>query len=352
MQVIDGDGHIVEDAEEISKRLPSPYKESGPYQRNRLLPPLDHFHFHIGETPIDSFQIVGPEGWLEFLDKSGIEVTVLYPTEGLTYGRIPYADWAIAYARAYNDWLYDTYLNRSPRFKGVALIPMQEPEAAAQELRRAVKELGMCGAMLPSTGLKTHLGSKEYWPVYAEAEKLNCALAVHGGSHRGMGFDTYNIYTPVHALGHPFGLMIAFGGMIFNGIFDKFPGLRIAFHEGGPSWLPFILDRFDRAHDTHHQYDPRGELQGPQVNEKASAYVLKHIKAGRIFVGCEGSESGIVNAVKVVGGESFIYCTDFPHEVNLEICKNEINELIERSELSMEEKKAILYNNAKRFYQI
>lgn len=239
-QVIDSDGHLWEDAETISKYMLSPHRETGPFDFSRLFPPLDHFHFHTGKPTVPgAFPNVGPEGWLEFLDSAGIETTLLYPTGALAYGRIPYADWAIAFTGAYNDWLYETYLKRSPRFRGMALIPMQDPAAAAQELRRAVKEMRMCGAMLPSTGLKTHLGSKDYWPVYQAAESLGCALAIHGGCHSGMGLDTYNVYTPVHALGHPFGLMIAFGGIIFNGIFDKFPGVRIAFLEGGAVLAPF-----------------------------------------------------------------------------------------------------------------
>ena len=87
----------------------------------------------------------------------------------------------------------------------------------------------MVGAMLPSTGLPNHLGAIEYWPVYEEAERLGCCLAVHGGAHSGIGLDYMNVYTPVHALGHPFGITISFAGILFNGIFDRYPGLRMAF---------------------------------------------------------------------------------------------------------------------------
>ena len=90
----------------------------------------------------------------------------------------------------------------------MALIPIQDPQAAAKELRRAIKELGMVGAMLPSNGegIKGHLGSKIYWPLYEEAEKLGCPLAVHVGCLHHLGMDTIGVYYPVHALGHPFGI--------------------------------------------------------------------------------------------------------------------------------------------------
>ena len=70
---------------------------------------------------------------------------MLYPTQALAYGKIVSLDYAISVCKAYNDWLYETYVKFNPRFKGMALIPMQDPEEAAKELRRAVTELGMLG---------------------------------------------------------------------------------------------------------------------------------------------------------------------------------------------------------------
>src|SRR4030095_1969393 len=81
-----------------------------------------------------------------------IDWTVVYPTAGVAVGRIIAEDWAIAACRAYNNWLHEKFTNVSSRIKGMALIPIQDTEAACAELRRAVKELGMAGAMLPSNG--------------------------------------------------------------------------------------------------------------------------------------------------------------------------------------------------------
>lgn len=117
----------------------------------------------------------------------------------------------------------------------MALIPIQDVEASAFELRRAVKELGMSGGMLPSNGegIKNHLGSKYYWPLYEEAEKLGCSLAVHVGSLHHLGMDGFSTYYAVHALGHPFGIAIQAASLLSHGIFEKFPKLRVAFLEGG-----------------------------------------------------------------------------------------------------------------------
>jgi predicted TIM-barrel fold metal-dependent hydrolase len=329
MRIIDGDGHVFEDSKAMAKYIPA--SASDGRIPDRWFPPLDHFHAFIGRTPPGSFRMVGPDGWLEFLDDVGIETTVLYTTGGLAYGKVFHLDWAIDLARAYNNWLHETYLTRSPRFKGMALIPMQEPEAAVEELRRAVEELGFSGAMFPSTGLKDHLGAKEYWPVYREADRLGCALGIHGGAHSGLGFDHMNVYTPVGAMGHPLGLLINFSGIVFNGVLDRFPNAKFGFMEGGVAWLLVALERFDRAHETHIQYNPRGELS-PKADEKVSDYIRKHVKEGRLFIGCEGDEPALPYAVSQVGSEAFVYSSDFPHEVNNEMCKQEIQELVESDE--------------------
>ena len=354
MRIIDGDGHVMEDSAELGRYLPPPFNERAGARRTeagRWFPPLDHMHAFIGETPPGSFRTVGVDGWLEFLEDVGIETTVLYTTAGLGVGKILHRDWAIALTRAYNDYIHATYLQRSPRFQAMALIPMQEPDAAAAELRRAVEELGFCGAMLPSTGLKDQLGAKDYWPVYAEADRLGCALGVHGGAHSGLGFDHMNVYTPINALGHPAGLLINFAGVIFNGVLDRYPNAKFGFMEGGAAWLLVATERFDRAHETHVQWNPRAELS-PKADEKVSAYIAKHIREGRLFIGCEGDEPAIAYAVHELGVNPFIYSSDFPHEVNNDTCKEEIGELIERSDLSDADKEAVLHGNAERFYSL
>src|SRR5215212_9513929 len=155
MRVIDSDGHFSPDNEGMMKFLPDGIRPRG----GGLFPPLDHLHSFIGTTPPGSFRPVDPQGWIDFMDDVGIESTVLYG--GLAYSKINHRDWAIAVARAYNDWLAETYVQRSPRFNGMALIPLQEPEAAVEELRRAVNELGLLGTMLPTAGLPQLLGAKE-----------------------------------------------------------------------------------------------------------------------------------------------------------------------------------------------
>jgi predicted TIM-barrel fold metal-dependent hydrolase len=352
MQIIDADGHINDHAcgEEIARYMPKGN------QMARLFPELDHLHFRYLKKNRRNTGNPTPDDWLEFLDKTGISWTVLYPTAGLAVGRIIAEEWAIVACRAYNTWLYERYLNHDPRLKGVGLIPLQNVDAAIAELRRAVKELGMVGGMLPSNGeaIQGHLGSKIYWPLYEEAEKLGCALAVHVGCLHHMGFDSFSTYYPAHALGHPFSLMIQAAAMLAHGVFDRFPSLRVAFLEGGATWVPFVMDRLDRSyHDGHVQLDLEDNLiGGPKPGEKASEYFKAQLREGRIFVGFDCDDDGLGTAIRKGGREPFLFGSDFPHEVfDAAKCRHEIDELLERDDLTQADKEGALGGNALRFYR-
>src|ERR1041384_6510880 len=278
-----------------------------------------------------------------FLDEVGIGTTVLYTSAGLAFGKVVSRDWAIELARAYNNWLYDTYLSKSSRFKAMGLIPLQEPVEAVAELRRMVRDLGFCGAMLPSMGANMpHLGSEKYWPIYGEAERLGCALAIHGGAHEGLLMDDFTPYAPINALGHPMGQMICFAGIIFNGVFDKFPGVRIGFMEAGCAWLFSCMGRFTAPPESVVQYGPRGRFLQLKKGEKIIDYILRHIDEDRVFVGCEGEELSIAEAVRITGNKPYVFSTDYPHEVDAETCKHELEELQENPPLSAGGKDAIM----------
>ena len=349
-RIIDGDGHVLEDTEAIKRYLPAEWQGNTTTRTLGVFPGLDHMHNVLARNPPGAFEDPGPDGWVRFLDGLGLDAAVLYPTAALAFGKMIDVDLAIGTARAYNDWLSDTYCKRDPRLKGIGLIPMQDPDAAVLELRRMVEELGFVGGFLPSTGLKSHLGDKIYWPVYAEANRLGCCLSVHGGAHSGLGFDHLNVFAAIHALGHPYGVAIAFASLTINGVFERFPNARFGFLEGGVGWFVMMMERLEGSYNAFTPYDPRGELMQLRDGESVSAYILRQIQAGRVYVGVEGEEPALAWAVKTYGREAFVFSSDYPHEVNLQSCQHEVEEVLENPELSAEDKAAIFYQNAERFY--
>src|SRR5439155_21577070 len=77
---------------------------------------------------------------------------VLFPTLGLFMSFLKDRSWAVQLCRAYNSFIHEEFVKVSPRLKAVALLPVQDPQAAAQELRRAVRVLGAVGALLAADG--------------------------------------------------------------------------------------------------------------------------------------------------------------------------------------------------------
>jgi predicted TIM-barrel fold metal-dependent hydrolase len=333
----DSDGHVLEPEAEIAEYLEEPYKNySG---RRSFLPPFEMFHgpqAAVIKSHPGTFLPAPAQRWLDFLDQTKTEGTVLFPTAGLFFGRVTFPEWAVAYARAYNSWLYDKYVSVSPRLAAVALLPMQDVPAAVDELRRCVSELGMVGGMIPSNGLIRHIGAKEYWPIYQAAEELDCVLAVHGGNYEHLGFDTLASMPVARALGMPIPLLNGLAGLMIDGALDEFPTLRIGFMEGGTAWIPLLLDRMAREL----------EYSGIPLKRKP----IEYFQDDRLFVTCEGNERSLAYAIERVGPDPFMFASDFPHEISMDNAMEEIDEILERDDIREEHKMAILGDNARRFY--
>jgi len=331
--ILDADGHVTETHEQIARYLDAPYRH-----RPMGFPwvPQDGWDRRLLGT-------LGQSGgtadeWLQALDKGGMEATVLYPTLGLFLSFLKDRDWAVRICRAYNTLLHEEFVKASPRLKAVALLPMQAPEACAAELRRAVRELGLCGAMLAADG--THLlGDSKFFPLYEEAERLGTMIGIHAsGSHLGgAGVDLFPQFIQAHTCSHAFGQMRQLTSMIFEGVPERFPNLRIAYLEAGCGWAPYWMERMDD------EYAKRAS-EAPALKKKPSDY----IRGGNIYFSCEADEWLLGPAVKLVGENQIVYASDFPHWDNS--YPQSIDEIRDRGDLSDTQKQKLLGDNARRLY--
>lgn len=351
--VVDGDGHIFENDAEIFEFLEPPYQGNRIVLAFPFFPTLDGYHrgaltarrgLYVGDFSVTA------KTWLDFLDEVNVESTVLYPSAGLSYGLIQDPVWAVAVAKAYNNWLSERFQKESDRLRGVALIPLQNVPEAVKELRRAVTELGMIGAVLPANGgdlgVRKPLGDPEFWPIFEEAERLDCALAVHGAPSQGIGLDLFNRFACSMALEHPFSLMVQMTSMVFEGVFERFPTLRVGYLEAGTGWVPYMMDRLDRQQEVS-GLEKGGHTEYSDWMKKTPS---DYVKSGKLFFSCEGGEESLRYAVERLGDEGLIFASDFPHENDATRCKHEIDEMLERPDLTEETKQKILVDNTIRFY--
>jgi predicted TIM-barrel fold metal-dependent hydrolase len=219
---------------------------------------------------------------------------------------------------------------------------MRSPQAAAEELERAVKELGLKAFEILPTSLPLALGDTFYDPIYAVAERLGAVLGIHGtrGPVRELGASGLSTFSEVHAYTFPAGLILQFTSLICQGVPIRFPKLRLAFLEIGATWIPYYLDRLDE------HWEKRGKYEMPLLQKKPSDLV----RESQIYFSLEAGESQLVHAIEYLGAEHFIFASDIPHW-DTDFPDN-LEHLRSHAGLSADTKQKILYENAKRLFRL
>jgi uncharacterized protein len=328
--VIDADGHVSDSPAVLRKYLREEY-------RNRPLMDGEAWDRRLGGTLGKDND--DPHVQLADLDAEGIDVQVIYPTFLLNLSELKETHLAVELARAYNDWLADFCATDPRRLKGVAMVPLQDVEAAVREARRAVTELGHVGLFMPTNVRGQDIGKRQFWPFYEEAERLGVPLGIHGGTlaaQRMHGrFDTF---IAVHTVAFPFECMAALVGLVYAGVPETFPSLRIAALEASCGWVPFLLDRMDE------EFEKRGAREAPLLKAKPSEYLLN----GQFYYAFELEESTLPYVIERIGAEKMLWASDYPHWDSE--WPNAARTFLARDDVSEADKRQILGDNPQRFY--
>jgi uncharacterized protein len=325
-EVFDTDGHIFERDEIMFEYLEPPYRGRKEVLLYPFFPPPDGFHRMARRIVDKRPYVVGEDDaktWAEVLDREGIDRTVIYPTAALGVGYIQDPEWAVVACRAYNDMMADRYIKFDRRLGAVAVLPIQDIEESAKELRRAVNDLHMAGGVLAPAGFPKPLGDPYFDPLYREAEKLGCPLAIHGAPSKGLGFDFFQSLIEARTLSHPFLQMIQLTSIVL---------------EAGCQWIPFLMDRMDM------EFGHRSP-QAPLLKKKPSEYMTD----GRIYYHAELWEAMLPYVITRIGEDLIIYASDYPHEPDL---AEAIRKFENRDDLPDSAKSKILWDNGKRFYNM
>ena len=147
-------------------------------------------------------------------------------------------------SRFFNDHIGDTVAKESKRFIGIGTVPLQDIDLAIREMERCVNELKMPGLEIGSNINGVNLSDPRFFPFYAAAEKLGCALFVHPWEM--MGEQQMEKYWLPWLVGMPAETSRAICSMIFGGVLSTFPKLRVAFAHGGGSF-PLTIGRIEHG---------------------------------------------------------------------------------------------------------
>jgi uncharacterized protein len=208
----------------------------------------------------------------EYLAPRGIDRAILTGSiHGL--GVQPNPDLSAAVARGVNEWTLETWVRPFDCYKGSILVAQQDPAQAVEEIDRLGDDPGMVQVLMSSAG-ETPYGRRQYHPIYEACARHKLPLALHIG---GEGAGTSS---PASAVGHPTtyiewyadlpqSYMAHVVSLVTEGVFEKFPTLKVVLYEGGVFWLPHLMWRFDKNWKAQH-----GEI--PWVVRPPSSYIKEH----------------------------------------------------------------------------
>lgn len=212
------------------------------------------------------------------------------------------AEHRFAGARAYNRWLAEFCSDDPVGMFGLAVVPTTDIEAMVAEVRRARSE-GLRGVIIdtPTDESRMYCHSR-FDPLWAACEELAMPLHHHHGTSPDFG-DSPGAQQALFGFEMHFWWRRALSLMILGGVFDRFPGLRLAFTEGGADWVPAVLHRLGQRPADSGMGDPWGHLKRAPLD-----YWRDNCAVGASF-----ATQAEVRKYEEIGVDNFMWGSDFPH---------------------------------------
>jgi predicted TIM-barrel fold metal-dependent hydrolase len=308
---------------------------------------------------------------LEDMTADGIDQSVLYPTMLLGIQSHPDVDFAAVQCRAYNDWLSDHVSESEGRLFGVAVLPQQDIELAAAEIRRVAEKPGMVGVFIrpnPTEDWRP-FSNPVYDPIWQAASDTGLPVGLHPflaadlpGACLGMRINflgTSAMPTPdVHAdqqiaitnfdnifftqaIANPFDMMNSMAFLLAGGVCERFPELKLIFLEANGGWLVPWLERLD-----HHAEVFSWDV--PLLKQRPSDYFKR-----QCWISFDPDESALAFTARspLCGADRIIWASDYPHpDAKFPGVTAELAEAI--GELPQEDQELIAGTNAVVLYGI
>ncbi|MDB5673647.1 MAG: hydrolase [Sphingomonas bacterium] len=243
----------------------------------------------------------------QHLDLLGIEhgmLTPLSPNPGVERN----LDFAAALASAVNDWQLAEFTDKDKRLHPAIVVPREDPEAAVKEIERCAKDGRYAQLMLRPHGLEP-FGRRRYWPVFEAAVAHGLPVGVHAG-----GYGAY----PLTSAGWPSfyieeHLATTVGGgpalatsLIFEGVFDRFPDLKVVFIENGFAWIPSVGWRLDRLWE-------RNRAEVPHVKRPPSEYLRSNCWFTTQPIEEPARPADLRQIFDWIGWDRLLFSSDYPH---------------------------------------
>lgn len=276
-------------------------------------------------------------GRIASMDANGIDVQILSYNAPAT--ELLPSPLAVELARRANDQLAAATKAYPGRFFGFATLPMSDPQAAAEELRRCVTELGFKGAMINGTAHGRFMDEPEFEPFFATAAELNVPLYIHPTIVKKEVRDAYyDNADPAFAarfasagIGWHYEVGVHVMRLIFAGVFDRHPNLQVIMGHWG-ELIPFYMDRIDTFFPA---------TASPMKHD------FKHYMRNNIYITPSGMFNlpQLQNALEMMGADRIMYSVDYPYYPN-----EGARAFLENAPISQQDKEKIAHKNAERLF--
>ena len=231
---------------------------------------------------------------LQDMDATGVDVHVLSATPQ-TYLYKQEAALGATTSAIQNDQIAKHIAAHPTRFLGIATLPMQDPKLAADELTRAMTKLGLRGAMFASNILGKNLDDPSFEPLWAAAEELGAFMFIHPNNVAGA--ERLKSYYLVNLIGNPLDTTIAAACLVFGGVMDRHPRLKVCLaHAGG--FMPYQAGRW--IHGWRVRPEPKKNIpQEPATivgrflydtiahSDESLAFLIERAGAARVMLGSD-----------------------------------------------------------------
>ena len=221
----------------------------------------------------------------------------------------------------------------------MAIVPLHvDVPAAIREMERGVDQLGMVGVMVNTFMWGRNVAHRDFWPFYEACAAKGVAVSFH--SRGGDTIDPighFDNLLAMHTMSHAPEQLIACTAIIYSGVLEALPKLRVAFLEAGAGWVPYWMEHMDG------EWGKR-KFDAPLLKAPPSEYM----KSGRVYVSCEPEERTLPYVAEWLGEDHILFPSDYPHwDCGF---PNSVTELTERDDVSEQLKRKIFYDNPVRFY--
>lgn len=272
----------------------------------------------------------------------GVDLMVLYgPGYDMWLDGID-PDLQAAMARAYNRWGVEMRETSGGRVLTAAPVPLNDITRAVAEVRYAYEELGVrCFWARPNPFNHRTLGDRYFDPLYEILQDYDVPFATHefmGLNGPSAGEDRFETFVEWHTCVHAMEAQMAMLSMIVNGVYERFPRLRVAYMEAGSAWVPSWLHRIEE------HVELAGWLETPECTKSPIEYFKRNC-----YVTTECDEHLVYHMIEELGDDRILFETDFPHPDSK--YPRAVATFLAQPKLSEESKRKILWDNALDFYR-